>query len=407
MADEAKAKLIKEDDSFLKAKKKTEKTKNLATNNDIGSAGSNGSEVKVQYLDGRSGHHATEENASSDVVAQPAKGLPDGWTTRTVPRKNDESKSDPYWFSPQNSYKFNSIPQVNRFCAYLEQAGGDEAAAFVLYSKDKKKKKPDDLPAEGNGESNAKNYYFGAKRMSDDVAVTEGEKRVKKRRKKNGKTAAAEEAKASTAEHDVNNAHEKKKASNAVIAANANAVSAGILERAKALAAATALEKASEASIVNSLQKKTATPKEPEEATISTTEKSLTSKAEADATAVIEKTNEIMSPKNMKRAEYVVGTQEEEGGGGDAPTSKRKKDSISGGSDNMTDVDADAVEEVEAEGGGGDVLSAKRANESTSPATTAKKRKKKDKKNSKKHKSYLSESCVKSSAKKMTASSPV
>lgn len=383
IADEAKAKFLEEygEDAFLKTNKKTKKTKktkNLATNKDIGSADSNGSEFKMQHLDGSRGHPATGENASSDVVAQPAKGLPDGWTTRTVTRKNDDSKSDPYWFSPKNFYKFNSIPQVNRFCAYLEQVGGDEAAAFVVYSKDKKKK-PDDLPTAGKGESSAKNYYFGAKKTSDAVADTGGESSVKKNRKKYGETAAAEEAKSSAVEHDVNDTHERKKASNAVIAANANALAANILLRAKALAAATALEKASEASIVNSSQTKTTTLAKPEETTTSATKKSPSPKDKSDATAVIETTNERMSPKKLKRAEYVVGTQAEEGEGGDVPSPRRKKESISGNGDNMTAVDADAVEEIEAGGGRGDV------------ATTTKKRKKKDKKSNKKHKSYLSE----------------
>jgi hypothetical protein len=87
-----------------------------------------------------------------------------------------------------------------------------------------------------------------------------------------------------------------------------------------------------------------------------------------------------------------VVTQAEEGEGGDIPSPRKKKVSIGGnGGDNMTAVDADAVEEIEAGGGRGDVLSAKLANESTSAATTTKKRKKKDKKSNKKHKSYLSE----------------
>lgn len=378
IADEAKAKFLEEygEDAFLKTNKKTKKTKktkNLATNNDIGSADSNGSEVKMQNLDGSRGHPATGENASSDVVAQPAKGLPDGWTTRTVPRKNDDSKSDPYWFSPKNFYKFNSIPQVNRFCAYLEQVGGDEAAAFVLYSKDKKKK-PDDLPAAGKGESSAKDYYFGAKRTSDAVAVTGGESSAKKSRKKYGETAAAEEAKASAVEHDVNDTHEKKKASNAVIAANANAHAANILVRAKALAATTASEKASKAFIVNPSQTKSATLENPEETTTSATKKSPSPKDKADATAVIERTNERMSPKKLKRAEYVVATQAEEKEGVDVPSPLRKKELINADGDNMTVVDADAVEEIEA-----------------GAATTTKKRKKKGKKSSKKLKGYLSE----------------
>jgi hypothetical protein len=85
-----------------------------------------------------------EVNGSSNSPAQPANDLPDGWTTRVVPRKSDNPnsrrKSDTYWFSPQNSYKFNSKPRVHLFCAFLEQVGGDEAAAFGLYSIAKSRK---------------------------------------------------------------------------------------------------------------------------------------------------------------------------------------------------------------------------------------------------------------------------
>ena len=59
-----------------------------------------------------------------------SEGLPEGWIHRQVPRKNNDFKSDPYWFSPKLAYKFNSLLQVRRFLAVLEEAGGDEVAAM-------------------------------------------------------------------------------------------------------------------------------------------------------------------------------------------------------------------------------------------------------------------------------------
>lgn len=213
-------------------RKDKKKGKKLATNSDIAGADSNGngSEIKKRSLDGSSGDPPhMGEISSSDVVVQPAKGLPNGWTTRVVHRKNDESKSDTYWFSPQNSYRFNSKRQMMRYCACLEQAGGDESAAFDLYSKDKKRK-PDDAPAANS----AKNDNNG-KRKSDAVATTEMESSAKK------KTSAADRAHVSKAEANLTTLREKKRASNAVVATNDNAAAALIAERAKALVAATAL----------------------------------------------------------------------------------------------------------------------------------------------------------------------
>ena len=60
-----------------------------------------------------------------------SEGLPEGWIHRQVPRKGSDSKTDPYWFSPKLAYKFNSLLQVRRFLAILEEeAGGDEVAAI-------------------------------------------------------------------------------------------------------------------------------------------------------------------------------------------------------------------------------------------------------------------------------------
>ncbi len=132
------------DASFLKKKKA--KMKELATDNYIGSTGSNDSEVKMQSLDGSSRRPFTGENRS-DSAAQSAKGLPDGWTKLVVPRKTNGSKrkSDNYWIPPTKRYKFNSRPQLNQFRACLEQVDGVEAAAYGLYLRGKKRK-PNDAP---------------------------------------------------------------------------------------------------------------------------------------------------------------------------------------------------------------------------------------------------------------------
>jgi hypothetical protein len=66
-----------------------------------------------------------------------SEGLPEGWIHRQVPRKGSDSKTDPYWFSPKLAYKFNSLLQVRRFLAILEEeAGGDEVAA-IKWMRDK------------------------------------------------------------------------------------------------------------------------------------------------------------------------------------------------------------------------------------------------------------------------------
>jgi len=69
------------------------------------------------------------------LCRQPVEGLPTGWTRILVRRKNGnyKGKDDPYYFSPLQSYKFNSLVKVKRFLVCLEEAGGDEAAAYVNF----------------------------------------------------------------------------------------------------------------------------------------------------------------------------------------------------------------------------------------------------------------------------------
>jgi hypothetical protein len=64
---------------------------------------------------------------------QPVEGLPKGWTRILVPRKKENCRDDPYYFSPKQSYKFNSMAKVRRFLVSLDDAGGDEVAAYVNF----------------------------------------------------------------------------------------------------------------------------------------------------------------------------------------------------------------------------------------------------------------------------------
>lgn len=73
-----------------------------------------------------------------NIDAVPAKGLPEGWTTRDVPRKNKPGAHDRYWFSPALQHKFRSKAEVDRFRSKLKDAGGDESRAWELYSKSEK-----------------------------------------------------------------------------------------------------------------------------------------------------------------------------------------------------------------------------------------------------------------------------
>lgn len=69
-----------------------------------------------QSLDGE-GKRPTDSTLSQ-IPSQSASGLPEGWMTKLVPRKNGSS-SDRYFFSPAKSYKFRSKAQVKRFQASL------------------------------------------------------------------------------------------------------------------------------------------------------------------------------------------------------------------------------------------------------------------------------------------------
>jgi len=74
---------------------------------------------------------------ASEFPENPANGLPTGWMIRVAPRPNKPSQKDKYWYSPVQSYKFPSIPQVKRFLEMLKETDGDEKKAYKLLNKRK------------------------------------------------------------------------------------------------------------------------------------------------------------------------------------------------------------------------------------------------------------------------------
>ncbi|KAL9184826.1 hypothetical protein ACHAXT_002603 [Thalassiosira profunda] len=122
-ADAAKAQFLKEhgEDALKRGKRKN---KQSVTN---GSARKRADSV---------GSHPTEAGMTH-IASEPAKGLPEGWVTRAVPRKSGD-KSDIYWFSPGESYKFRSMAEVKRYRKSLKRADGDEVAAMKLFKEGEK-----------------------------------------------------------------------------------------------------------------------------------------------------------------------------------------------------------------------------------------------------------------------------
>ena len=85
--------------------------------------------------DNTSDHVSKMNQLAKEPHGEPAEGLPTGWTRILVRRENGNyiGKDDPYYFSPMQSYKFRSLPQVKRFLVCLEEAGGDEVAAYFNF----------------------------------------------------------------------------------------------------------------------------------------------------------------------------------------------------------------------------------------------------------------------------------
>ena len=67
-----------------------------------------------------------------DTPADPAEGLPTGWTTRVFRRKGQHNKSDRFWYSPIQLFRFRSMVKVEQFLERLNGVNGDEVMAYKL-----------------------------------------------------------------------------------------------------------------------------------------------------------------------------------------------------------------------------------------------------------------------------------
>ena len=83
---------------------------------------------KVNFQDSS---HLTHDD-DDHIPAQPAEGLPDGWTLRKIPRV-DGSRSDTVWYSPKKRFQFRSKQRVQDFLIRLEGTNGDESVAMQLH----------------------------------------------------------------------------------------------------------------------------------------------------------------------------------------------------------------------------------------------------------------------------------
>lgn len=87
---------------------------------------------------GRNSDDSTGEKPSDstlDVIpSTPAKGMPHGWITRAIPRKNqsNRTKADTVWYSPVESYTFKSAAEAKKFHEMTEKTNGDETKAYRL-----------------------------------------------------------------------------------------------------------------------------------------------------------------------------------------------------------------------------------------------------------------------------------
>ena len=78
---------------------------------------------------------ANEKYGFDGRPANPAEGLPPGWTTRAFRRpgqSNKHNKSDRFWYSPIQLYRFRSMVKVEQFLERLDEVNGDEVMAYKL-----------------------------------------------------------------------------------------------------------------------------------------------------------------------------------------------------------------------------------------------------------------------------------
>ena len=70
--------------------------------------------------------------ASQPVAAEPAIGLPPGWTTRRIQRVGS-TRTDCRYFSPKLDYLLRTKKEAQRFLKFLKEANGDEEEAMLLF----------------------------------------------------------------------------------------------------------------------------------------------------------------------------------------------------------------------------------------------------------------------------------
>eukprot|EP00578_Thalassiosira_sp_NH16_P000369 CAMPEP_0181140362 /NCGR_PEP_ID=MMETSP1071-20121207/35265_1 /TAXON_ID=35127 /ORGANISM="Thalassiosira sp., Strain NH16" /LENGTH=1283 /DNA_ID=CAMNT_0023227311 /DNA_START=344 /DNA_END=4195 /DNA_ORIENTATION=+ len=89
------------------------------------------SEVKKHKLESPSKtYHFGEGDAH--IPSKPAEGLPEGWVTRKIPRKNPrDSRVDTRWYSPELNLRFRSIHDAKTFAERVEASGKGEEAVVM------------------------------------------------------------------------------------------------------------------------------------------------------------------------------------------------------------------------------------------------------------------------------------
>lgn len=121
--------------------------------------------------------YPTGEN-DGHVPAEPAEGLPCGWTQRRTSRPNGAQK-DTAFYSPQNNYKFRSKAEVRRFLEALKEAGGDEAEAIELHKRRGRRKLAVAVGAMTAGGAKWDNMEISeAEKVSTAEAISIGAKRT-------------------------------------------------------------------------------------------------------------------------------------------------------------------------------------------------------------------------------------
>lgn len=88
--------------------------------------------LAIRRIDGKQSQGNKNIFASQPVAAEPAIGLPPGWTTRRIPRVGS-AHTDCRYFSPKLDYLFRTKKETQRFLKFLKEANGDEEEAMLSF----------------------------------------------------------------------------------------------------------------------------------------------------------------------------------------------------------------------------------------------------------------------------------